>query len=185
MPAHELSAGLAKRFDVREDDEPRLMRHKYQGILLNGYAELMRNRLADIPVMLTVDCLKERSSFHPRKWLVFSGPIDECLGYDLGRLRYRGQQREHIYLPEVDYAQRCGQVNNPALANGPHIRTLEWKQMLPREYAERMRGTVLTRETTITPAGADQYEYRFPDEQNARLYQEYRARAEQIPGLNV
>jgi UDP-galactopyranose mutase len=103
----------------------------------------------------------------------------------LGGLRYRGQQREHIYLPEVDYAQRCGQVNNPALANGPHIRTLEWKQMLPREYAERMRGTVLTRETTITPAGADQYEYRFPDEQNARLYQEYRARAEQIPGLNV
>ena len=42
VPARTLSATLAKRFDVRADDETRLMRHRHQGIPELGYAELMR-----------------------------------------------------------------------------------------------------------------------------------------------
>ena len=43
VPAKNLSANLVRRFDIREDNEPRLVRHKYQGIPKNGYAELMNN----------------------------------------------------------------------------------------------------------------------------------------------
>ena len=50
--------------------------------------------------------------------------------------------------------------------------------MMPREDAERIRGTVLTREITVTPTDPNQYEYPFPDAANQRLYQAYRARAE-------
>lgn len=185
VPAHTLSAGLAKRFDVREDDEPRLMRHKHQGIPTEGYAALVTNMLAGLPVMLNFDYLRRQEAVKARKMLIFTGPIDEFYGYDLGRLDYRGQQREHIYLPEQKFAQPCGQVNNPDPANGPHIRTLEWKHMMPPEYAARITGTVLTREVTVSPAEPDKYEYPFPDEANARLYRRYRERADATPGLLV
>lgn len=180
-----LEAGLAKRFDVREDDEPRLMRHKYQSIPLEGYTALMSNMLAGIPLTLNFDYLRNRDIFHPRKMLVFTGPIDEFFSCDMGHLQYRGQQREHIYVPDEDYAQPCGQVNNPDPCNGPHIRTLEWKHMMPPGYAAHIKGTVLTRETTVTPDRPDNYEYPFPDEANAHLYTRYRERANAIPNLLI
>ncbi len=185
VPATQLAAELAKRFDVREDDEPRLMRHKYQGIPEQGYAAMMQAMLSGIPVLLNVDFLKHRSEFVATRGTVFTGPIDEYFGFDRGRLLYRGQRREHTYLPNVDQAQPCGQVNNPDPANGSHIRTLEWKHMMPAAIAGRIRGTVLTREITETPANPNEYEYPFPDAANARLYREYRERADSIRGLLV
>ena len=185
VPARSLSAGLAKRFDVRLDDEPRLMRHEYQGLPVAGYAGLMENMLRGIPVLTGVDYLLARETFRARCRLIFTGSIDEFFNYEWGRLLYRGQQRKHEYLPNVDYVQPCCQVNNPNPANGPHIRTLEWKHMMPREYAGRIRGTVLTREVTVTPSDSDQYEYPFPNEANAKLYERYRAHAENMPNLLI
>jgi UDP-galactopyranose mutase len=185
VPANTLSADLAQRFDVRADDEPRLKRQRHQGIPEEGYAVLMQRMFAGIPVLLNVDYLRARDAMQPRKLTIFTGPIDEYFGYDLGRLHYRGQQRAQEYLPDVDFALPCGQVNNPDPANGPHIRTLEWKHMLPPDYAARIRGTVLTRETTISPVDPDHFEYPVPDVANALLYAAYRQRADQIPGLLI
>jgi UDP-galactopyranose mutase len=117
--------------------------------------------------------------------VIFTGPIDEYFGFDLGKLTYRGQQRVHEYLPDAGYILPCGQVNNPDPQGGPHIRTIEWKQMMPRALADRIQGTVLTREITKTPSDPNEYEYPFPDQTNARLFQEYRLRADVIPNLLV
>ena len=185
VPAHTLSSSLARRFDVREDDEPRLMRHKHQGIPQHGYTEFMRRMMEGIPAILNCDFLKERDAFKPVRQIVFTGPIDEYFGCDLGRLKYRGQKRTHEYLAGVKFAQPCGQVNNPDPANGPHIRTLEWKHMMLRESTEHVRGTVLTREVTVTPEDPNDFEYPFPDETNARLYAKYRERAKALPNLLV
>ena len=185
VPSRQLSAGLARRFDVREDDEPRLMRHTYQGIPSNGYAAFMRNLLRDIPVFLNVDYLQVRDQVEARNLLVFTGPIDEFFKFDLGKLAYRGQRRVEEYLPDVEYAQPCGQVNNPDHANGPHIRTLEWKRMMPHEHAKRIRGSVLTREITVSPSDPNQYEYPFPDDANKRLYEQYRVRAETLSNVLI
>jgi UDP-galactopyranose mutase len=185
VPATQLSAGLARRFDVREDDEPRLFRHKYQGLPVEGYAALTRNMLDGIPVVLNCDYLRRRREVRARKVLVFTGPIDELFDFDLGRLQYRGQRRQHSYLAHVPYVLPCGQVNNPDPAGGAHIRTLEWKHMMQPEYRDHIRGTVLTTETPFTPTDPNQYEYPFPDEANARLYERYRARAAATPGLLV
>jgi UDP-galactopyranose mutase len=184
-PPHQLSAALAKRFDVREDNEPRLVRHKYQGIPAIGYAAFMQKMLAGIPVILGCDYLQHRAEFSARRMVIYTGPIDEYFDYDLGRLVYRSQQRTHLYLPDVTFALPCGQVNNPDLANGPHIRTLEWKHMMPPETASTLRGTVLTRETPLTPTDPSRYEYPFADEQNMALYRRYRQRADVISGLLI
>ena len=185
VPAATLARELARRFDVRVDDDPRLMRHKHQGIPSDGYAAMMRAMLDGIPVLLNVDYLRHRSEFRPSHGIVFTGLIDEYFDFELGRLKYRGQKREHEYRPDVDFALPCGQVNNPDPANGPHIRTLEWKHMMPNGHAARIRGTVLTREIPCTPADPNDIEYPFPDAANARLYRAYREKAESIPGLLV
>jgi UDP-galactopyranose mutase len=183
VPAKSLSANLARRFDVREDNEPRLMRQKYQGIPETGYAGLMQSMLAGIPVLLNCDYLAHQQDFKTGGMVVFTGPIDEYFRFDLGRLKYRGQRREHEYLPNVDLFQPCGQINNPDPLTGPHIRTLEWKHMMQKDYADRIRGTVLTREITITPENSSDYEYPFPDEANSQLYRAYRERANAVPNL--
>lgn len=178
VPAQQLQASLAKRFDVREDDEPRLMRHKYQGIPSKGYAGFMQAMLKDIPVLLNVDYLEHQIAFKPKELTIFTGPIDEYFGFKLGRLAYRGQTRRHQYLPDTHWAQPCGQVNNPSPENGPHIRSLEWKHMMPKDYAGRIQGTVITTETTHSPSNPSQYEYPFPDEANKILYEAYRLLAQ-------
>jgi UDP-galactopyranose mutase len=185
VPPRELAADLVKRFDVREDDEPRLARHKYQGLPVDGYAALMERMLDGIPVLLNCDYLGASESFTQQKWTVFTGSIDEFFRHDLGRLKYRGQERSHEYLENVDYVQPCGQVNNPGLKNGPHIRTLEWKHLMEARDRDRIRGTVLTREVTVTTTMANDHEYPFPDRANKELYEIYRARADKMPNLTI
>lgn len=185
VPAHELQPNLAKRFDVREDDEPRLMRQKYQGIPVKGYAGFMASLLQGIPVLLNFDYLKNRESFKPLRKTIFTGPIDELFDFKFGKLAYRGQRREHEYLPTATFIQPCGQVNNPSTDNGPHIRSLEWKHMMPKELADRITGSVITREITESPTDPGNYEYPFPDDKNRSLYEQYRVLADQNPTLLV
>jgi UDP-galactopyranose mutase len=187
VSVRELSAELCKRFDVRLDDEPRLKPDcRFQGIPERGYADWTQRILDGIPVVLNVDYLRDRNAYRARRMLVFTGPIDEFFGYDMGRLQYRGQQRRHTYQPDVDgFVQPCGQVNNPTHAGGPHIRTLEWKHMMRPDYAARIRGTVLTTETPYAPQDPQEYEYPFPDDANAALYRKYRERAEGLKKVLV
>lgn len=185
VPAKHLSSGLAKRFDVHEDDDPRLKTNKYQGIPYDGYANFMSNLLKGIPVILNFDYLHHRNLIEVEKMLIFTGPIDEFFNYDIGRLAYRGQKREHTYLGDIDYAFPAGQINNPSIDSGEHIRILEWKHIMPKEYADKIKGTVLTKETPFSPNNTDKYEYPFPDEVNQRLYLRYKERAERIPNLLI
>lgn len=181
-----LSAGLVKRFDVREDDDPRLTpHHRFQGLPSDGYADFMRRMLEGIPVTLGHDYVQCPDEFRYRRMLIYTGPIDEFFNHELGRLTYRGQQRVHEWIKTVNFIQPGVQVNNPDLSNGPHIRTLEWKHLMDPGEAARIAGTLVTREITYTPEHPDDFEYPFPDESNAKLYAEYRARALKIPRLLV
>ncbi|MBM3854917.1 MAG: hypothetical protein FJ399_17485 [Verrucomicrobia bacterium] len=185
VPATALSADLVRRFDVRADDDPRLMLHRYQGLPEDGYAAFMRRLVDGIQVLLDCDYLRMRESVQARRLLVFTGPIDEYFGFSLGRLAYRGQQREHESLSDVDWVQPCVQVNNPSPDGGAYIRTIEWKHLMAPTKAAQVRGTVLTRETTVTPSDPDQYEYPFPDRANAELLAAYQRLAAAEPKLLI
>jgi UDP-galactopyranose mutase len=184
-PAATLAASLARRFDVRADDEPRLSRHRFQGIPEHGYANFMQQLLRGIEVLLDCDYLEHRADFEAAKSVVYTGPIDEFFGFDAGRLAWRGQRREHEWQAGAGYAQPCLQVNNPGPADGAHIRTIEWKHLMRPADAASTAGTLLTREYPVTPEDPGAFEYPFPDESNARLYEAYRERAQAIAGLLV
>ncbi len=184
VPAAALAADLAGRFDVRDTDDVRLKRHRHQGIPSGGYAAFMANMLDGIPLAGECDYLRDRDRFEAQRMLIFTGSIDELFGFDLGRLHYRGQQRQHRYLPDVNLAQPYGQVNMPDPADGP-VRTLEWKHMATDEERSAAHGTILTDETPWSPTDPNDYEYPFPDAANKRLYLRYRDRARRMPGLLV
>ena len=186
LPPDQLAANLARRFDVHLDNDPRLTpRHRWQGIPSAGYTAWMHKMLEGIEVHLGVDYLDAERKIGPAVYTVFTGAIDAYFGFDLGRLHYRGQRREHVYLPDVDWYQPCGQVNNPSLSAGAHIRTLEWKHMMPESAQCQVRGTLITRETPFSPQLTDQYEYPFPDDSNRRLYQRYRKRALKLANVLI
>lgn len=185
VPANTLTPKLAKRFDVRSDDDPRLTKHTHQGIPKDGYNSFMQKMLEGIPVFLNTDYLQNKDQFIPTNKLIFTGPIDEYFNFELGKLKYRGQQRVHEYHPEENYIQPCGQINNPNLDTGAHIRTLEWKHMMDPQHGPMIRGTVVTKEIPFTPVDPSEYEYPFPDEDNASLYQAYRERADAIDNLLI
>jgi UDP-galactopyranose mutase len=178
VPVCLLSPKLCQRFDVRLDDDPRFKpTAKYQGIPEHGYAELTRRMFDGIPVLLNLDYLKFQSEIHARKLVVFTGPIDSFFGYDLGRLKYRGQKRLHEYMPELDWKYPAGATNNPLHSGGPHVRKIEWKHWMKRQWADKICGTLVTTETPFNPSDPNEFEYPFPDEANAILYQRYRKRA--------
>ena len=180
----QLAADLAGRFDVRRDGDTRLKTSRFQGLPRGGYGAMMRRMLDGIRVVTGIDYLRHRDAFTARRHLFFTGPIDEYFGFDLGRLGYRGQRREHRYLTGTAWHQPTSQTNYPDLAV-PAIRILEWKHLMEPELRDALPGTVITTETPHSPADPGEYEYPFPDAANRALYERYRERADKIPGLVV
>lgn len=178
-----LSVELANRVNVRQDNDDRFSQHKYQGLPTGGYTEWIESMLREIPFKCGFDYLKDNRQVKARRLLIFTGPIDAFFWYVYGKLKYRGQQRQQVYLPQVQhFIQDCGQVNN-CQDNGTWLRSLEWGHMM--EYPNANKGTVLTVETPYTPEDSDAYEYPFPDRENQDLYKRYRQRANALDNVLI
>ena len=184
VPANTLSASLASRFDIREDDDPRLFQLPYQGLPLCGWSTFMENMLDGIPVVLNFDYLEAPDVIRPRRKLIFTGPIDEFFDYRLGKLKYRGQKRERFYWTSGRDAE-IPQMNHPDPRESSRIRSIEWKCMMPEYLSCRISGTVITREEPYTPTDPDAYEYPFPDAENAALYAKYREEADSLDRILI
>ena len=169
---------------AREARDLRLKTSRHQGLPRGGYAAFMTRMLDGIRVATGVDYLRHRDTMAARRHLVFTGPIDEYFGFDLGRLAWRGQRRQHRYRPEARWHQPVPQVNEPH-PDVPIIRTLEWKHMMEPALRERLPGTVITTETPYAPDDPGAYEYPFPDAANQQLYERYRARADALAGVTI
>jgi len=141
--------------------------------------------LAGIDVRVGVDFLAQRSELAGRRLTVFTGPIDEFFGFELGRLDYRAQRRQHDWIEHIAYKHRAVCTNFPDPADGAFIREIEWKRMLPDEEAAAIAGTLVTREYPYSPKHPEQYEYPFPSSANRRLYEAYAERAAAMPDLLV
>lgn len=185
VAAHKLSMDLVGRFDVRKNSDPRLKQCLYQGIPEDGYAKFINNMLAGIPVALNFNYLKNKDKIRQKKMLIFTGPIDEFFSFTFGWLSYRSQKRKHTYLSDINQYQPCGQVNYPSANTHSHIRTIEWKHMMPSNQIKSVQGTVITKETPFSPSNPNQYEYPFPDNRNQKLYQRYKNMAESLPNLLI
>lgn len=181
VQAATLSKKLANRISLNRGNATTLTpNHRWNALPANGYTEMVRGMIGDIPVHLNFDYFRNSDRVTARRLLVFTGLIDEFFGYKFGKLKYRGQNRKLEYFPEREQYQPCIQVNYPS-PDDPRIRTIEWKHLMRPADLQGVRGTVVTHETPLTPDDPTQYEYPFPDATNASLYKRYRAEANKLP----
>ncbi len=151
VKATELSKDLATRITINKGNVTTLTpNHRWNALPANGYTEMVRGIIGDIPVHLNFDYLKNKDKVKANKLLIFTGPVDEFFDYKFGKLMYRGQNRKVEYLPETEQHQPCIQVNYPH-PDDPRIRTIEWKHLMPAEVKYSIKGAVLTHETPFTP----------------------------------
>jgi UDP-galactopyranose mutase len=208
----ELEPGLAKRFEIRHSGpdgriDHRLKTSRWQGVPVDGYSALVEAMLANeaagdaagaIEVHCGVDYLQRhqhiaQSGRNGPSTVVFTGPIDEFFWFDLGRLRYRAQQRELSWLKGSPPLYPTVQTNNPNPAV-PWIRVIEWRHMASeigphgahRDGAHgdgAYGGTLLTEEYAYSPSDPDAYEYPYPAAKDRALYQSYRKLADKVPNV--
>jgi UDP-galactopyranose mutase len=172
---------LARVETRQDDDDERLKTDRFQGLPTFGYSAWVENMLAGVPVVTGFDYLRRRGEVKARRKLIFTGPVDEFYGFDLGRLAYRGQRRELTHHADACVPlQPVVQVNRPG-PEVPHIREVEWNHLAASPSWRG--GSLVTRETPYTPADPDGFEYPVNDAANAALRERYRARARAEGGV--
>ena len=178
----DLSPQLAGRFRVNPNGDRRFKPHRLQGFPSLGYSAMMRNMLEGIYVIRDCDYLQNRGEFVAEKMLIYTGPIDLYYGERFGKLRYRGQERSHRFIPAVEpgeFLLTAPQINYPALGTRM-VREIEWKQIMPEPLRSSLAGTVITSETPYSPWDPDAYEYPTPHRADRmRSYRLYRNLADE------
>lgn len=164
----ELDASVTARIPFRPTSrEDRVFTDKHQAIPKHGYTKLFE-RLLDHPnIHLQLHCPYD----HVMMWrdrVIFTGPIDEYYGWDLGRLPYRSLKFFHQTYPGRDLRQPCTQINYPALWQ-PFTRTIEWRHITGQDID-------CTTITTEFPSGEGEPYYPIPCADSKALYKRYEAR---------
>ncbi len=174
VPAEQLSTKLAQRLVILEDGKSFGQMFRHSVLPSDGYGAFIAKLLDGIPVLLDFDYLKRRQECHPKICTVYSGPIDELFDFDLGKLQYRGQRREHSAIAVAGFHQPAVQLNDPS-KSVEHVRTIEWKHLSTQNKVDDI--TLLSREIPYFPLDPEHYEYPMPDGKNAQLYSTYSERA--------
>lgn len=165
------------------DDDRYFPTAKYQGMPAGGYTKLFENMLNHdlVSVFLGVDVrdiLKVGTSnvlVCGRPYggeIVYSGPLDELFGLDLGALPYRTLDMQFETLP-VDQFQPVGTVNYTTSED--FTRITEFKNMTGQVAPGR---TTIMREYSkayVPESGQTPY-YAILEDENLELYRRYRER---------
>ena len=153
----------------------------------DGYAKMMEALLAGIPVVLNCDYLRHRSQLSRRAsfWCSPDRSTNSSASISAGSTT-AARPASTSTGPTSTATQPCVQVNNPSPDNGPHIRTIEWKQMMDPEHAAADQGHGAdARDHRVTPAIRAATSTRFRTTSTRRLYKSYAERAALVPGLLV
>lgn len=171
VPCDQLSYKLAQRLELRVGDDRRLKQSQYQALPVGGYTRMIERMLSGTQVELGRECDDNMARGYDK--VIWTGPIDAFFNYAFGELRYRTQTRVNTWHPNVQHVQPAVQINYPQ-TEVPIIRSIDWSYTSDVMSNDERIGTVITTETPGDAESEDQYEYPFPDEANAQLYNRYR-----------
>jgi len=169
----DLSAGVAARIPVRNNNDDRYFTDKFQAIPDQGYSKMFKNMLdhPNIGIKLGVDFFdtKNRYSFD---YKIYTGPLDEYFGYKYGKLPYRSLNFEYKHMPGLDSFQEAAQINFPD--SYEYTRITEFKKITGQIHS----GTTIAYEFPV--ATGDPY-YPIPRHQTEALARRYKDLAENVP----
>ncbi|NSE77122.1 UDP-galactopyranose mutase, partial [Coprococcus comes] len=170
----DLPAFIIKRLPVRFTFDNNYFNDRYQGISIGGYTEMGEKMLDGIEVKTDTDYfefIKENPDIAEKT--LFTGMIDEYFGYKLGALEYRSVRFETEVLDTDNYQGNA--VVNYTEREVPYTRIIEHKHF---EFGKQEK-TVISREySSEWKVGMEPY-YPVNNEQNNKLFEEYRKLADQ------
>ena len=170
----DLPAFIIKRLPVRFTFDNNYFNDRYQGIPIGGYTKIIEKMLDGIEVKTDTDYfefIKENPDIAEKT--LFTGMIDEYFGYKLGALEYRSVRFETEVLDTDNYQGNA--VVNYTEREVPYTRNIEHKHF---EFGKQEKTVISKEYSSEWKVGMEPY-YPVNNEQNNKLFQEYRKLAEQ------
>ncbi|HHY87249.1 MAG TPA: UDP-galactopyranose mutase [Verrucomicrobia bacterium] len=166
----ELDAQVTARVPTRTNRDDRYFTDAYQAMPKHGFTRLFENLLdhPNIHILLNTDYRDIRNVI-PYRELIYTGPVDEFFDYRYGKLPYRCLDFKHETLNRPQF-QPVAVVNYPN--DYAFTRITEFKHLTGQEHPR----TSIVYE--YPSAEGDPY-YPIPRRENAEIYQQYQALAEQ------
>lgn len=168
----ELSPSVTARVPVSISRDDRYFQDAYQAMPLHGYTAMFRRMLDHPNIEVVLDC--DWKNVVPQKdgaRILFTGAIDEFLGYRFGPLPYRSLHFEEHTLKETHH-QPVGTVNYPN--NYDYTRITEQKIITGQEAPVT---TLMTEYPRPHEPGKTIAYYPIPRDDNRSLYARYEAAA--------
>ncbi|MBC8095907.1 MAG: UDP-galactopyranose mutase [Akkermansiaceae bacterium] len=166
----ELDAQVTARVPTRTNRDDRYFTDAYQAMPRHGFTRMFEKMLdhPNIHVLLGTD-YRDVKEMIPYRELIFTGPVDEFFDYQFGKLPYRCLEFKHETLNQQQF-QPVAVVNFPN--DNAFTRITEFKHLTGQEHQK----TSVVYEYPC--AEGDPY-YPIPRQENADIYHQYQALAEQ------
>lgn len=180
----DLPAFIIKRLPVRLTFDNNYFNALYQGIPIGGYTKLIENLLDGVEVRLDTDYLEHKPELDAlAEKVVYTGPIDAYFGYSLGYLEYRSVRFETELLPIPNFQGNA--AVNYTDRETPWTRIIEhkWFEFGKDAAGNDLPKTVISREYSSEWKPGDEPYYPVNDEKNGKLYEQYKALADQEPNV--
>lgn len=176
----DLPAFIIKRLPVRMTFDNNYFDALYQGIPIGGYTKMVERMLDGIEVRLNHNYLEHKAELNGlAKTVVYTGPIDAYFGFRLGTLEYRSVRFENEIL-NIQNFQGNAAVNYTDRET-PWTRIIEhkWFEFGKDEYGNNLEKTIISREYSSEWKPGDEPYYPINDKKNSKLYQKYKALADE------
>lgn len=165
----ELPASILKRLPVRFNYDDNYFNHKYQGMPINGYTEIIEKILDHDLIEVVLNTPYDHEMAKGFQHVFFSGPIDSYFDYQFGRLNYRTLD----FKPEIHKGDYQGTaVMNYGEESVPYTRITEHKYFSPWEEHD---DTVIYKEYSrlAEPGDIPYYPIRFAGGKGVEMLTKY------------
>lgn len=167
--ATDIPSFVIKRIPVRFNFDNNYFNHRYQGIPIGGYNQIISKMLKGIDLELGKDYLNNKKHYDSiSKKIVYTGMLDEYYDFKFGRLKYRSLEFDTKVLNTDNYQGVAGM--NYTSKNVPFTRIVEHKHF---EFGKQEK-TVITHEYSREWKQGDEPYYPINDELNNELYAKYK-----------
>ena len=174
-----LPSFIIKRLPTRFTFDNNYFNDRYQGIPEGCYNAFIDKLLQDTKVMTEIDYNKHRHEYEIiADKIVYTGKIDEYFNYKYGKLEYRTVRWENEIKDTDNYQGNA--VINYADKQVPYTRVIEHKHFEPyNKQVQEKKKTVVSYEYSEEWDETKEGYYPVNDEKNSKLYQSYKALADQ------
>ena len=181
----ELPASIIRRLPVRFTYDNNYFNDRFQGIPMGGYTKMVAAILDGIEQRCSTQ-YSELCAAGTDSWdhVVYTGPIDEFFGFELGQLEWRTVRFE-TELMEGEANWQGNAVVNYTSHDVPFTRIIEHKhfEFGRDEDGNELPDTVISREYSSAWKPGDEPYYPVNDERNNELYARYAQLAQGQQGV--